>query len=86
LLHYENGTGEVLGQWRFDHVIDAMGKYDVPHSIHFYLGFVEGIPCVKNICFNLEEDHTGWVTIVMRGCLVWWFSELGGYVVHKHDV
>jgi hypothetical protein len=63
-----------------------MGKHDIPHSIHFSLGFVKGVPCVKNICFNLDENLTGWVTIVMRGCLVWWFSELGGYVVHKDDV
>jgi hypothetical protein len=85
LLHYEDCTREVLGQWRFDHVIKAMANQDIPHLIHFHLDYVESIPCVKNICFNSQVDGPGWITVAMQGCLVWWFSALGGIVVHEKN-
>ncbi|PWO20921.1 GTPase-activating protein that regulates ARFs (ADP-ribosylation factors) [Pyrenophora tritici-repentis] len=85
LLHYEDSTREALGQWRFDHNIEVMDKQEVPHQINLCLGYVESIPCVTDICFGSGVDDPRWVAIAMRGCLVWWFSKLGGLVVHEDD-
>jgi hypothetical protein len=85
LLHYGDSTREALGQWRFDHIIEVMDDQEVPYQVNLCLGYVGSVPCVTDISFNSGVDDTRWVTIAMRGCLVWWFSQLGGLVVHKED-
>jgi len=52
--------------------------------MHLYLSHIDGIPCVKDISFSTchKPSQPGWVTIAMQDYLVWWFSELGGLVVH----
>jgi hypothetical protein len=82
LLHYNDGTREVLGQWRFDYVIEV-GKQGIPHLVHFQLGFIRGNPCIKDIRFNSQVEQPDWMTIDMRGYLEWWTSQFGGFVVQK---
>lgn len=82
LLHYGDGSREVLGQWRFDFVIDVLAKEDDTQLICFQLDFDGSIPYVQDVHFDFEVIHPGSFTTALDGCLTWWFSELGGYLVH----
>jgi hypothetical protein len=87
LLHYANQSAEVLGQWRFDHHIEVMANQNVPRSIDFQLGYNQDIPYVEDITFGScwAPGRLGCVTFTMQHCLVWWFSEQGGFVVQEED-
>ncbi|KAF2844442.1 hypothetical protein T440DRAFT_512196 [Plenodomus tracheiphilus IPT5] len=87
-LHYHDHSTEVLGQWRFDQCIEELSNQDDACAIHFQVEFVNGIPCVKDIRLKPYSgpDQPGWVTMAMNGCLVWWFSRMGGVVVHEEDM
>lgn len=85
LLHYEDGTREAVGQWRFDYVIEAITQQNVAYLAQFHLQYNDGIPCVRNLMFRRRPPSRAWVTIPMRGYLVWWFSEIGGFVAHQED-
>jgi hypothetical protein len=83
LLHYADRV-EALGQWRFDQLTEKMAGDYVLTCIHFRLNR-DGVPYVKDISFdaNPEADSTEWMTVTLRGRLVWWFSERGGYIFHE---
>ena len=83
LLSYDDCTKAALGQWRSDHIIEAMDKYDTPRLLQFALDHVGSSPCVKDIRFNSPGDQRGWVTFAMRGRLLWWFNERSAHVVHE---
>lgn len=84
LLHYHDLHTEVVGQWRFDQSIKNMPKQSNPVSIHFLSERVNGLPCVKSICVNSQQQEDNrWQTFGMRGSLVWWFCEDGGFISHN---
>jgi hypothetical protein len=79
---------EVLGQWRFDQCIETLPNQDDADEIYFQLGFVDGVPCVRDIQYKpcSGVDQPEWVTMAMDGYLVWWFNRLGSVVVHEQDL
>jgi hypothetical protein len=84
---YHDHSKEVLGHWRFDQCIETLTNQDDSSTINFHSGFVNGVPCIHDIRFGPYSgvDQPGWSTMAMDGCLVWWFSRLGGVVVHEQD-
>jgi hypothetical protein len=83
LLHYADKV-EALGQWRFDQLTEKMAGEYVLACIHLRVQ-KNGTAHVKDISFdtNFEADSTEWMTVTLRGRLVWWFSEHGGYIAHE---
>jgi hypothetical protein len=84
---YHDHSKEVLGHWRFDQCIETLTNQDDLSAIYFHSGFVNGVPCIHDIRVGPYSglDQPEWLTMAMDGCLVWWFSRLGGVVVHEQD-
>lgn len=87
-IHYHEHSTEFLGQWRFDQSIEMLQIQDDTSMIHVQTGFVGSIPCIKNIQFELDKgvDEPGWRGMALEGCLVWWYSRLGGFVTREEDM
>jgi hypothetical protein len=86
-IRYKDHHKEVLGQWRFDQDVETLPNHEDAYAIYFHVSFINGIQCVQDVRFGPHSglDQPEWVMMAMEGCIVWWFSNSGGVVVHEQD-